>query len=118
MSCEDLIGLRDRLDHDLQTIRTDRQILPPLMRCPQCGRRERGAPPKVSVRAMILALGRFEIAPAEVVKATERAWKRYRAEHGLDLYGKRVEEEPPGIREIPGAQEHPAHSSKETPVAS
>jgi len=67
---------------------------------------------------MVLALGRFGIAPAEVVKATERAWKRYRAEHGLDLHGKRVEEETPGIRETPGAQVDPARCRKETPAAS
>jgi len=53
-----------------------------------------------------LETSRNGIAPAEVVRATERAWKRYRAEHGLDLYGKPVEEEPPGIRETPGAQVH------------
>jgi len=97
MSCEELIALRDRLDHDLQTIRTDREILPPITKCPKCGKREREAPPKVSVRAMILALGRFRIAPMEAVRAAERSWKRYRAEHDLDLYGKHVADGQSGL---------------------
>jgi hypothetical protein len=41
----------------------------------------------VTGRATILALGRFQIAPEATVKQVERAWTKYRKEHGLDLYG-------------------------------
>ena len=62
MSTQQLIELRNQLDGMLQTIRTERNILPPLMICSHCGLKSRAARPKVSVRAMILALSRFRIA--------------------------------------------------------
>jgi len=43
MSCPALIALRDRLDDMLQTIRTERNILPPMILCPKCGTKERTA---------------------------------------------------------------------------
>jgi len=46
------------------------------------------AEPRVSVRAMILAAGRFGIALPAKTKALEREWSRDRHEQGLDLYGK------------------------------
>jgi hypothetical protein len=81
------IALRDHLDTILQMIRSERNIQPAMMWCPNCQARHRSAPPKVSVRAMILALGRFEIAPAAEVKALERRWNTYRKHHHLDRYG-------------------------------
>ena len=42
----------------------------------------------VSVRALILALGRFGIATPAKTKTLERGWAKYRNLHGLDLYGK------------------------------
>jgi len=87
MSCTTLIALRDRLNDMLQAIRRERNILPPMMQCSNCGTKNRSAPPQVSVRAMILALGRFRIAPAAKVKELEREWTKYRINHRLDLYG-------------------------------
>lgn len=78
MSLDALISLRDRLDATLQTIRTERHILPAMMYCPRCQKRHRAAPPKVSVRAMILALARFEIAPQSEVKTLEKLWNKHR----------------------------------------
>jgi hypothetical protein len=46
------------------------------------------AEPRVSVRAMILALGRFGIATRAKTTTLEREWAKYREKHGLDLYGK------------------------------
>src|SRR2546428_560692 len=69
MSENELLALRDRLDSTLETIRSERHILPAMMWCPNCQARHRSAPPKVSVRAMILALGRFGMASASEVKA-------------------------------------------------
>ena len=87
MSEIEWIALRDRLDTTLQTIRSERNILPAMMWCPNCQARHRSAPPKVSVRAMILALGRFELASAAEVKVLERQWNTYRKRHQLDRYG-------------------------------
>ena len=63
LSIDTLLCLRDRLDTTLQTIRQTRQILPALMWCPHCQARHRAAPPRVSVRATVLALGRYTRAP-------------------------------------------------------
>ena len=97
MSETDLMALRDRLDTTLQTIRSERHILPAMMWCPRCQTRHRSAPPKVAVRAMILALGRFDLASAAEVKALERRWNTYRRYQQLDRYGVKEDVvEPPG----------------------
>lgn len=87
ISESELLALRDRLDSTLQTIRSERHILPAMMWCPNCQAHHPSAPPKVSVRAMILALGRFEMASASEVKALERRWNTYRRRNQLDRYG-------------------------------
>ena len=92
----ELIALSDRLDEMLRRIRSERTIRSPIFTCPDCGVRAGAADPRVTVRAMILALGRFEIAPESTVKPVEKAWAKYRKEHGLDLYG--AADEPTGAR--------------------
>ncbi len=89
MSCEDLISLRNCIDATLQSIRTEREILPPMMWCPTCQERHRSAPPKASVRATILAIGRFRIALEAEVKSLEKLWKKYMKEKGLNIYGRK-----------------------------
>ena len=88
MEPDELIGLTADLDNTLQDIRTTRNIQPPMMWCPNCRTRHRSAPPRVSVRATILALGRFDVANAETVKALEKQWKKHRQKYQLDLHGK------------------------------
>lgn len=87
MSVEAVLVLCDRLDATLQHIRRTRQILPAMMWCPHCQARHRAAPPSVSVRATILALGRFACARASEVQALEKQWNSYRKQHQLDRHG-------------------------------
>jgi len=87
MSMDALLRLRDQLNTTLQTIRHTRQILPAMLWCPHCQARHRAAPPSVSVRATILALGRFTRATASEVQALEKQWDRYRKQHQLDRDG-------------------------------
>jgi hypothetical protein len=87
MSMDALLRLRDRLDASLQTLRQTRQLLPAMMWCPHCQARHRAAPPSVSVRATILALGRFTQATAAEVQALEKQWNRYRRQHQLNRDG-------------------------------
>ncbi len=87
MAESEWLALRDRLDTTLQTIRSERHIVPAMMWCPHCHARHPSASPKVSVRAMILALGRFGMASASEVKTLERRWNTYRRRHQLDRYG-------------------------------
>lgn len=94
MTWEQFIALRDRLDAMLQQIRTSRNIQPPTMWCPKCKAGTRQAPPRVSVRAAILALSRFKITPDTKVKSLEKSWKGYRKENGLDRFGKSSHNQP------------------------
>ena len=87
LSMEALLRLRDRLHTTLQTIRHTRQLLPAMMWCPHCQARHRAAPPSVSVRATILALGRYTHATASEVQALEKQWNRYRRQHQLNRDG-------------------------------
>lgn len=72
MSCVALIELRDRQDTMLQAIRSDKKILSPIMKCSKCGWEGRMARPRVSVRALILALARFGIAQPEEAKKLQK----------------------------------------------
>jgi hypothetical protein len=72
----------------LQAIRSERKILSPIMKCSKCHWEGRMAPPKVSVRALILALARFGIAQPEELKKLEKEWSLYRKQNQVDLYGK------------------------------
>jgi hypothetical protein len=89
MSVDAMLLLRDRLDATLQRIRRTRQILPAMMWCPHCQAHHRAAPPRVSVRATLLALGRFADVATPDVQALEKCWNRYRRQHQLDRYGQK-----------------------------
>jgi len=72
MSIPALIALRDELDGTLHRIRTGRNIKTPIITCCRCGRTGPAAEPHVSVRALILALARFEIASKDQTRAGKR----------------------------------------------
>ena len=72
LSWEQVFTLRDRLDDMLEEIRTSRNIRPPSMWCPVCKTQTRQAPPRVSVRAIIFALGRFGIVGPAEAKSLEK----------------------------------------------
>ena len=88
MSIPALIGLRDELDGTLHRIRAGRSIQTPIITCRRCGKKAHGAEPRVSVRALILALARFKIASKDQTRALEREWTAYRKQHRLDLEGR------------------------------
>jgi hypothetical protein len=87
-SFEAVIELCASLDALLHQIRSERHISSPVFTCPKCGHSGPMAEPRVSVRAMILALGRFGITTPSKTKTLEREWSKYRDRHSLDLYGK------------------------------
>ena len=88
MPFEAIVSLRDDLDAMLQRIRSVWNIGSPVFRCRDCGYVGPSATPHVSVRAMILSLTRFGIAPADPIHALEKQWAAYRKQNDLDLYGK------------------------------
>ena len=89
LQIEQLIELNDRLNKLLSSIRKERNIMPPMMFCPKCKKRQRSAQPRVSIRATILSLKRFEITDEMTVKKLESEWKNFREKHNLDIFGKR-----------------------------
>ena len=89
MSMDAVLRLRDRLDVTLHHLRRTRQILPAMMWCPHCQAHHRAAPPRVSVRATLLALGRFADMATTDIQALETRWNRYRRQHQLDRYGQK-----------------------------
>jgi len=90
MPFEAIVSLRDDLDAMLQRIRFEGNIGSPVFRCRDCGYVGPGATPHVSVRAMILSLTRFGIAPADQIHALEKRWAACRKQNDLDLYGKQT----------------------------
>jgi hypothetical protein len=85
---DELIALANGLDCLLRDIRTKRGICSPTIQCRKCGKRGPAAAPRVSVRATILAAGRFGIGQQDEVAQTELLWNRYRLNERLDLYGR------------------------------
>ncbi len=72
-SWDEIIALRDRVDDLLQHIRTSRKLEPVVSSklCSRCGKPLVQGGGKISVRAMILSIKRFEIAPQDEVKLVE-----------------------------------------------
>lgn len=91
-----LISLRDELEGMLHRIRDSRNIRTPIITCRRCGMTGPAAEPHVSVRALILALARFEIAPKDEMRTVEKAWAAYRKQHRLSVEGKVSAEVPKG----------------------
>jgi hypothetical protein len=88
MSIPALIGLRDELDETLHRNRAGRNIQTPIITCRRCGMTGHAAEPRVSVRSLILALARFEIASKDQTRALEKDWAAYRKQHRLDIEGR------------------------------
>jgi len=92
MSIPTLIGLRNELDGTLHRIRASRNIQTPIITCRRCGRTGHAAEPRVSVRALILALARFEVASRDQTRTLEKEWEAYRKQHRLGVEGKALAE--------------------------
>ena len=97
MSFPKLIKLCDSLDSMLRDIRSTRKIHSPIFKCPKCGHVGPGGEPKVSVRAMILSLGRFKIAEAQHTKVLEKQWAIYREKTGLICMARLTKANPAGM---------------------
>ncbi|MCU0693074.1 MAG: hypothetical protein MUF54_16900 [Polyangiaceae bacterium] len=87
LSWSEIITLRDDLDAMLHDIRDRRGIKAPVFRCPDCGAVGPSEPGPLSVRAVILAVGRFDIISPDEVKALEKSWASHRRTARLDLAG-------------------------------
>jgi hypothetical protein len=99
MSCDDLIALRGDMQRLLGAIRAERGIVNGFRwilsrRIPTCRNREWCDEPRVSVRALILALRRFNVATPGRVSELEQQWRVFRRARGLDLEGRPLPSKP------------------------
>src|SRR6266571_1763068 len=86
MTFPGLIELCASIDELFQQRRPIGPSLPPGSRCPKCGRivsSENFVRHRISVRATILALGRFGIASSALTKKIQKEWAEYRTQNGL-----------------------------------
>jgi hypothetical protein len=88
LTWEAVISLRDQLQRRLEHLLSTRGIKPAAVRCMHCGHVGPGAPPALSVRAVLLALRRFGIEHEDRVRQLDKGWSRHRALLHLDLYGR------------------------------
>ena len=79
------------LNKKLNQIRTERNIQPPMMWCPNCKERHRSRFTDVSITAMYFALKRFDICTGNEFNELRKKWKIYSKEKNLDIYGKVVD---------------------------
>ena len=78
----------------LHCIRASRKVRTPIITCRKCGMTAPAAPPHVSVRALILALCRFEITSKDRARVLEKESVAYRKHRRLTREGKVVAEMP------------------------
>jgi hypothetical protein len=75
------------LNKKLNQIRTDLNIEPPMMWCPNCQKRHRSKFTNVSITAMYYAIKRFELCNNEEFNKLTREWKKYSKSQNIDIYG-------------------------------
>ena len=87
LSWNDIVELRDCLQRMLDEIVEARDAARPSAgrQCSCCGGQMR---PVISVRAVILATGRFGIETDERVRHLDKEWTKYRKLHSLDMDGR------------------------------
>ncbi|MDF1573553.1 MAG: hypothetical protein P1P82_18260, partial [Bacteroidales bacterium] len=71
----------------LNQIRTDLDIQPPMMWCPNCQERHRSRFTNVSITAMYYALKRFELCDNDEFNKLLREWKKYSKSENINIYG-------------------------------
>jgi hypothetical protein len=79
------------LNIKLNQIRTERNIQPPMMWCPNCQERHRSRFMDVSITAVYFALKRFVMCTENEFNELRKKWKIYSKEKNLDIYGKVVD---------------------------
>jgi hypothetical protein len=94
LTWDEIIALRSQLQRRLVDTLVSQGITPARVRCSHCGHVGPGAPPVITVRAVLLALKRFAIESEDAVRKLDKAWAKHRSLHQLDMLGQRVEAHP------------------------
>ena len=88
ITIEQHIDIVNDLNNKLTQIRTDLNIQPPMMWCPNCQKRHRSKFTDVSITAMYYALKRFKVCGNDEFNRLLREWKKYSRSENIDIYGK------------------------------
>lgn len=86
-SIEQQFNLMTDLNEKLHQKRTELNIQPPMMWCPNCQKRHRSRFTDVSITGMYYALKRFEYCDNDEFKKLLREWKKYSKSENVDIYG-------------------------------
>lgn len=87
LSIEQHFILVNDLNEKLKQIRTDLNIQPPMMWCPNCQKRHRSRFSDVSITGMYYALKRFKVCENDEFNKLLRDWKKYSKSENIDIYG-------------------------------
>jgi hypothetical protein len=87
LSIEQHFDIVNDLNKKLKQIRTDLNIQPPMMWCPNCQKRHRSRFTDVSITGMYYALKRFELCENDEFNKLLREWKKYSKSENIDIYG-------------------------------
>ncbi|MDD3721528.1 MAG: hypothetical protein PHW92_03435 [Lutibacter sp.] len=87
LSIEQHFIIVNDLNKKLKQIRTDLNIQPPMMWCPNCQKRHRSRFSDVSITGMYYALKRFEVCENNEFNKLLREWKKYSKSENIDIYG-------------------------------
>lgn len=86
MSIEQHFDLVNVLNKKLNQIRTDLDIQPPMIWCPNCQKRHRSRFTNVSITALYYALKRFELCDNDDFNKLLREWKKYSKSENINIY--------------------------------
>jgi hypothetical protein len=72
-------------------IRLERDIQPPMMWCPKCGKRTRAGVSNVSIRSALFALKKDGLISEAELKELDKSWMMHKKKNGLDASGRKTE---------------------------
>lgn len=84
--------LVEELNSKLNQIRKEGNMQPPMMWCPNCKKRHRGAFTNVSITATYFALEKEGIIDHSEFLALKREWNKYSKTEGINVYGEKKTE--------------------------
>ena len=90
MTWEELADFCGRMTEKRKEIRRTRDIQPPRTRCVKCGRVSSSDISGVSIRSALFALKNNGVVTDAEFKDLDRSWKRHKARHSLDPYGRKL----------------------------
>ena len=95
MTWKELADFCQRMTEVREAIRRTRGIRPPRFRCRRCGSVSRSDLRGVSIRSALFALKKQGVVTEAAFKELDRSWKKHRASHELDPYGREAERSRP-----------------------